>query len=489
MLFKRDHAEDTARIMPLAAVVSPGALTTRLAYMVSEADCTIPTFNTSAQIDVIAKGPIYGDLRRDLVYFNSSEGPGGLLYYDGTSFEMVRAYRLVECLGSARPVSSPCKGYNCTWNVIFDAPWYECQEKSTDEARKAFDTMDWDLTDSKFAPRGTITVNAVSDGDEYAAIQPPYMNGSGNMQGYFTDEPTLRVGYVVDTNIFVVEESIVSNNSKWKTVLEPHWLSCELFKASWNVTFNFTSDIQSTIVKTSDKRPVFKPPKMGPGHPDYFENALYYGFGSAIRGILNYQYGYKHGSSDTFRYKIDNPLVNKTTLLAVDDPKGAVEKLVSDMVLTFLSAPDLEISLNTTVGCKKWRYENRFYYNRKILWIGYAISILVALVSVFIGMHSIYHNGMASDTLFSRVLVTTRNPTLDKLVEDHEGVCLGGDPFPDALEKTRLRFGILDRGDGTMHTAFGTADETEVMLGAEGYRGLESPKMVWEDGGRIGQGV
>jgi len=476
--------------MPLAAVISPGALTTRLAYMVSEVNCTIPTLNTSAQNDAIPERPKYGIGGYELVYFNRSEGPDRLLYLDGIGFQMTRTGKLVDCLGTARPISSPCKGYNCTWNVIFDAPWYECREKSVDEARKALDTMDWiDISNKHWAPQGPITLFVVSDGDEYAAIQPPYRNDSGNMQGYFTDEPTLRVGYVVDTNIPVVEGSADSNNGTWKTVFEPHWLSCDLFKASWNVTFNFTSEIQSTIVKTSDKRRVFEPPKMGPGHPDYRENALYNGFGRLIRNRLRNGLGFKNGSSDTTRYSDYHPLINSTTRLAVANPKGEIEKLVVDTVLTFLSTPFLEIGLNTTVECKKWRFENRFYYNRKSLWIGYAISIIVALVSVFIGMHSIYRNGIASDTLFSRVLVTTRNPTLDKLVENHEGVCLGGDPFPEELEKTRLRFGILDRGDGTTHTAFGTADETEVMIGGEGFRGLESPRMVREDYGRIGQGI
>jgi len=41
----------------------------------------------------------------------------------------------------------------------------------------------------------------------------------------------------------------------------------------------------------------------------------------------------------------------------------------------------------------------------------------------------------------------------------------------------RQMFGIIDRGDGEMHTAFRTVDETAVMLGAEGYKGLESYKM------------
>ena len=377
-------------------------------------------------------------------------------------------------------MAPPCKEYNCTLNVIFDAPWYECQEKSVDEARKALDTMDWKDIPDPWVPRGTTTLYVVSDGDEYAPIQPPYRNDSRNMQGYFMDEPTIRVGYVVDTNIPVVAGSTDSNNGSWKTIFEPHWLSCDLFKASWNVEFTFIGEAQYTRVKTSDKRRIFEPPKMGPEHPEYRENALYYSFGRVIRDQLSNGFDFKNGYSDTYQYSSFHPLVNETTHLPISDPKGEIQKLVSDIVLTFLSIPYLEIALNTTVECTNKRSEHRFRYNPNTLWIGYAISIFTTLISVFIGVHSIYYNGIASDTLFSRVLATTRNPTLDKLVGDHEAVCLGGDPFPEALEKTRLRFGIIDRGDGGVHTAFGTVDETAVMLGTGGYKGLESRKMGQE---------
>ena len=490
LLFKRDHAENTARIIPFAAVVSPGALTARLAHVEYQANCSIPTLNTSAQNDAIPGRPKYGIGGYDLVDFNKSEGPGGLYYFDDTGYQLRQTLTLIECLGRARPVTSPCKGYNCTLNVIFDAPWYECQEKSVDEARKALDTMNWvDIENSHWAPRGPVTLFVVSEGKEYASIQPPYKNDSSNMQGYFMDEPTIRVGYVVDTNIPVVAGSIDSNNGSWKTIFEPHWLSCDLFKASWNVTFNFTGEAQYARVKTSDKRRIFEPPKMGPGHPDYRENALYYGFGRVIRNRLRNGFGFKDSYLDTMPYAGYNPLVNGTTRLAINDPKGEIEKYVLDMVLTFLSTPYLDIALNTTVECKKWRYENRFHYNRSSLWIGYAISIFATLVSVFIGIHSIYLNGIASDTLFSNVLVTTRHPTLDKLVDDHEGVCFGGDPFPEALEETRLRFGIIDRGDRGVHTAFRTVDETAAMLGAEGYKGLESHKIGQEGYRPIEQGI
>ncbi|KAG0124257.1 hypothetical protein HOY82DRAFT_588002 [Tuber indicum] len=459
-------------VIPLAAVLSPGALTAQLSRVESTADCAVPALNTSAQNDAVQDQPKYGILGYDLVYFNNSDPPGHDQYFGGSGYLLGEAANFAFTLRKPRDIFSPCKGYNCTWSAVFDAPWYECHEKSVSEARDAFDTMEWvDITSRHWAPRSQVTLVAVSDGEEYASQQPLW-NGSDNMQGYFTGEPTIRVGYVVDTGIPVVEGSVDSESGLWKTVLEPHWLSCDLFKASWNVTFNFTGT-PSARVKTSNRRRLFEPPKMGPTHPNYRENALYYSFGRLIREKLREGLGARNGTLDTRRSSSYHPLVNATTRFAIDDVKGGVEKLVTDLGITLLTFPYLDIALNTSVGCTNWRNENRFHYSPQGLWIGYTLSVIATLASVLVGMHSIYVNGITSDTLFSKILVTTRNPTLDKLVREHKGVCLGGDPFPEKLEKTRLLFGIIDDGS---HTAFGIADETTPMLDSVGYRDLINPR-------------
>lgn len=77
---------------------------------------------------------------------------------------------------------------------------------------------------------------------------------------------------------------------------------------------------------------------------------------------------------------------------------------------------------------------------------------------------------MCSDTTFSKILVTTRNPTLDRLVTNYPGVSLGGDPAPKELERTQLRFGVVnhyavdnERTPLMKHTAFGLEKETEAI--------------------------
>lgn len=87
---------------------------------------------------------------------------------------------------------------------------------------------------------------------------------------------------------------------------------------------------------------------------------------------------------------------------------------------------------------------------------------------------------MCSDTTFSKILVTTRNKTLDKLVMSYPGVALGGDPIPKELEHTQLRFGVIDFDqNGLMepllmkHTAFGLAEETTTIRRKDVEEALE----------------
>lgn len=76
-----------------------------------------------------------------------------------------------------------------------------------------------------------------------------------------------------------------------------------------------------------------------------------------------------------------------------------------------------------------------------------------------IGFAALAMNGVASDMSFSTVLLTTRNPSLDRLAA---GGCIGGRPLPAELGKLRLRFGEVmaeTSEDGVGHTAMGVEGE------------------------------
>ncbi|KAF1928061.1 uncharacterized protein M421DRAFT_421248 [Didymella exigua CBS 183.55] len=160
---------------------------------------------------------------------------------------------------------------------------------------------------------------------------------------------------------------------------------------------------------------------------------------------------------------------------------SAVQSLFEDMLLTLLSEPTLVAAETVPVHCVKSRTLLVYIYLPHSLWIGYAIAVAMTLFSIVIGSLAIYQNGVASDTLFSRILVTTRNPTLDRL---SVGACLGGDPFPKELRETKLRFGVLieeEPREGPLgrveHCCFWTRGETGDIVKGNDYAGLKTSRV------------
>jgi len=71
-------------------------------------------------------------------------------------------------------------------------------------------------------------------------------------------------------------------------------------------------------------------------------------------------------------------------------------------------------------------------------------------------MLGLYTNGVVGQLSFSQViLVTTRNPALDKSVNT-EGTGRGGTYITDRVQKVKVRYGRLE---GNAGTGFGTEDE------------------------------
>jgi hypothetical protein len=105
------------------------------------------------------------------------------------------------------------------------------------------------------------------------------------------------------------------------------------------------------------------------------------------------------------------------------------------------------------------------------------------------GAFTIRQDGTTFSTGFSRILVTTRNTTLDDI---SRGACLGNDPFPMELMHTRLKFGVLADGSdpeithdgyqgpgnyqGLAHCAFGVVSEVGPIKKGVPYAGLKRRK-------------
>jgi hypothetical protein len=164
---------------------------------------------------------------------------------------------------------------------------------------------------------------------------------------------------------------------------------------------------------------------------------------------------------------------------------AGVQGVFEEMLISLLSEPTLVAAETQDVPCLRTRTINTYRYYKRGLWIGYTAVIGVTFCFVCVGFYSIWQNGVASDVLFSRIMATTRNPTLDYL---NVGACLGGDPFPKELTETKLRFGVLLEDNpregplGTVeHCCFGTMGETKEIVKGGTYAGLARYRNVRRD--------
>lgn len=242
-----------------------------------------------------------------------------------------------------------------------------------------------------------------------------------------------------------------------------------------NGTQNFSIEPQPVENHVSPRTDIFK----------YKRTAAYHALGERLRAFLSGHVDLEPsvpGPSYATVYSdiTKTRLVNKSS-----EPKpnlsGEIEKFYADMVLSLLSAPEMLVASREKVMVNRSRYQSSFVYVPKRLWQCYAPVIFITLLILAYGGLTIWQDGVTFSTGFSRVLVTTRNTTLDDI---SRGACLGNDPFPMELMYTRLKFGALNEhaeveyvgGEGFQgvgHCAFGVPSEIGPLRWGVAYAGLK----------------
>lgn len=367
-------------------------------------------------------------------------------------------------------MQSPCVGWNCTWDVEFDGPWYNCSELTPLQFMLE-KPVSMNHTYEQLAPEGNKIYFGYDDYPEYSRPQPNYNETELTEQGIFLQEPRIWFGYTVNTTRPAAPGSEVAN--KWGSELERRLVRCELQKAHYQAHFNYTNNRQNYTIEISGGVPINPQDDddgIGPLSKSYHEYSAYHSLGMLARSQVAGWMTRKDKFSPvlTFSPITQTKLVDVMTAYPLPDLKVQFEKLFEEIVITLFSEDYLEISTRELVACEVTRYQNNFRYQRMSLWIGYAFSIMFATASLIVGGFSIIANGITSDTTFSKIMVTTRNRTLDRVVAAYEGVCLGGDPFPEELEDTQLMFGVID-GGARKHAAFGTVGEVIPIKRGDSY--------------------
>jgi hypothetical protein len=375
-------------------------------------------------------------------------------------------------------------------------PGYKCDDITNSPPPNAPIKM------NQIAPKGNFTYVAEVDQDDYKSPQIDTLNGVPRQPppypaalGVFESEPILWVGYAIKTNTSYPADSPYAK--KWKVVHEPKMFKCVMHHTNYTFEMNYNLSQSATLKQRDFIKPLVDTtlmPNLGnnsdwvafpesnyirPGQDPkaYKLAAAYHSMGALLRAFLR---GSVEKTTDVFI--VTKSDISETRLMdaRTSDPipnlMEGIQGLFEEMLISLLSEPTLIIAETQDVPCIKTRTMNQFRYYKRYLWVGYTIVIGVTFCFVLIGAWSIYQNGVASDVLFSRIMVTTRNPTLDHL---SVGACLGGDPFPKELTETKLRFGVLledNPREGPLgvveHCCFGTMGETKEIVKGGTYAGL-----------------
>ena len=444
-----------------------------------------------------------------LVFYNTTDKnattPGWFDYYDQPSKNAKRltitsAYLRKPAQYSKAAYQACGEGWNCTYSINFQGPGYKCEEmasgKEPNLARLTALGVPFNI--SSLAPEGNLVYVADVDRGQYANPQleepiqgPPFPE----TLGVFQAEPQLWIGYSINTSQQYDPSS--PYYGLLKNVHEPKIFRCIAHHTNYTFQIDHRDGVQTTKRKQCDfLKPVVdtnitvdSSTPTGTGfypvtnwiRPDtdkgtYKLTAAYHVMGHLLRNFLRGRIEVEPVMPITFSDLSETRLAHARTAYPVPDLMDQVQSFFEEMILTMLSEPNLVIAANVSVPCKRSRSANVYVYQAEGLWVGYAIVVSLTLTFMLVGTYSIWQNGVASDTQFSRIMVTTRNPTLDRL---SVGACLGGDPFPPDLMKAKLRFGVLledQPREGLFghveHCTFGTQGEVKDIVKFGTYAGL-----------------
>jgi len=494
-------------LIPIASVLSPASLTSEARTVTNATTCPdVANLNFTREAYFNFRQEIEFDGRgTSIVYYNTTDRDRTtddyFDYYDQPSRNARRlafsaAYlKKPQSLEKAK-LTSCGEAWNCTYSINFLGPGYKCEDISHSTTSGAPFQL------SQIAPQGNFTYFSEVDLDDYQRPQIPSDDGIPiqdppypDLLGVFQTEPILWIGYANKTSDLYDPASPYAK--KWKYVHEAKMFKCVMHHTNYTFEMKYQPRQSASLKQRDFLHPVinttlesnpnnasawvatpassFVRPKEA--REDYKLVAAYHSMGALLRAFLRGNIEKKADDLIITRSDIsETRLINGNTSYPQPELMTDVQNVFEDMLITLLSEPALVLAETETVPCEKTRVVVVFVYYARGLWLGYAIVIAVTVVFIFVGGWSLYRNGVASDVLFSRILATTRNPTLDHL---SIGACLGGDPFPPDLIKTKLRFGVLledDPREGPLgrieHCCFGTLGETKDIVKGGTYAGL-----------------
>lgn len=452
-----------SRLLPLIAITTPA---------------TLSVYSHANQIESSLKVPFlnFSDTRGWATY----EGWGSV---SGVGPEISRLFTSVYTSNTFAPLTPPFP--NASYDLEFWGPSYKCT--SLEEFIEKNNTRTWSLSDFNYT-----SVEQAFYGQVGSWVSPDNSSLSGKEYVYTAVSAT-----PLNNTLFIGASGF---NTLWNSTSHNARLVCQLYNASYGITVGFdngTPFIRENAVENLELQNwdgirgvrALGFANNGTCAPDPESNnatvcLTYYVFHSVFRdflagsifinsvGDIAYDDGdavHSIGSTPLFHSGLmDCPEIrNSTTLFSGTGTDTSVLNTFNRCRNQTLASAIEDLSRNFTYSLMTYRnWEdvqtqvpvaitspvNFFSYNERYLLAAYLTAVILTLVCITVGLAALMDNGFTGSTVFSAMLLTTRNPDLDRLAENNY---LGEKPLPKVVGKTRLQFGIIGTRETMPHAGFG----------------------------------
>ncbi|KAF1834421.1 hypothetical protein BDW02DRAFT_588936 [Decorospora gaudefroyi] len=526
-------------LIPMATIIfSPGALTFGTFLDQESIRLNVPTLDFSVESRKDWRNPVpftNGSTKRSLMYYNTTDiqgtQPGWFDYYDQPSAELRRIALLLAYSNMNHPNikqnarQDACGGsYNCTYEQSFVGPGYQCEKIASGANDTAkLEELGAPFNTSILVPQGRNVYYAEVSLGAYARPQAAdFRRGPGGIPngeppkdlGVFKSEPVLWIGYSVNSTEWLPQDDPLAAN--WTHRYDQHIIRCVHMETKYTVKWNFVEPFFHSMTKREYLKPVVDTnfTRGADGMMDYnadpepAENfisprddvelykktAAYHAIGDMFGDFLRGHVDLEPPKPGPHYAQVYSDITKTRLVQKNSEPKAnlteEIESFYSDMVLSLFSAPEMLAVSTAQATVDRSRLQSSFVYVPERLWQCYAPVVFVTLLILLFGAFTIWQDGTTFSVGFSRILVTTRNTTLDDI---SRGACLGNDPFPMELMHTKLKFGVLADGSdpeymhndgfnggggyqGVGHCAFGVASEVGPITKGIPYAGLKRRK-------------
>jgi len=172
-------------------------------------------------------------------------------YYDGPSSHLKKDSIIFLYQGTeALQPSNPCpESGNCSYILEFEGPAYDCQEKSDYEP-----AANTSMTKEKLIPTGNFSyfgLSSVYENDYGAPLWWDYPETPEDEIGLFLEEPSLWLGYTINTTVPLIEPITTNWGARWYHEFTQHVIQCSMHAAIYRHSVLWSNGVMSLESSTT----------------------------------------------------------------------------------------------------------------------------------------------------------------------------------------------------------------------------------------------